>query len=412
VEDWPKKRDYLVSDVLPRRVSQGRSRFGISLIRNVKMLAQALGRNRTLMYETPSPELLSEIKYLYQIPEEGECRGEFEYGRFEDFRDEYRTLHDASACDPISTVPDGERIYQLDKKIDALVETMGDLEKINPRSRTNLAHFARIDPALLERICTTGTIPPSVATVLGECCRFDIDDCAWNDRLVAPEQKGPPNYQGRDTALAFRRYLRSLCKLELQPALLLKSLSIETLDPNLASFALSDLGQETQFDQSLCVFLQLDMTPGWAPSGYAYAFRKVRIRLIVDDDGGVDIRKRLGYPTAINIANAILQARGTVYEPFWELFIDDGVLEGEYSTRDQHLFEILRASQGLGFAAELSFQLFDGSLLRADNKPLVSRAKETIIERLMAKRITTDTPDQGWLVLGRQILQIAVSQRV
>src|SRR5262245_15415419 len=98
VEDWPRKRDYLVSDGLPRRVSQGRSRFGVSSIRNVKTLAQALGRHRTLMYELPPSDLLSEIKYLYQIPEQGECRAEFEQGTFEDFRDEYRALHYASAC--------------------------------------------------------------------------------------------------------------------------------------------------------------------------------------------------------------------------------------------------------------------------------------------------------------------------
>ncbi len=96
VPDWDDKRNYLINDPLPRRVSQerfARQHSGLGKIDTVEKLAKAAGCVRQTLYTQPRAKILSEIEFFYKIEAGSECAGEFKAGSCQDFVDEYRALH-------------------------------------------------------------------------------------------------------------------------------------------------------------------------------------------------------------------------------------------------------------------------------------------------------------------------------
>jgi hypothetical protein len=178
------------------------------------------------------------------------------------------------------------------------------------------------------------------------------------------------------------------------------------LDSHIASISLSDAGQGAVGDQPIVALLQVDLSPSFDPSGYSYGFKRVRIRLLLEADVGLEIRERLGRSAPVQLAAARLTARGTDTDPIWELTVDTGILNGEFSTKEQHLFRLINGHIGMEFDVELSAQLYDGSLARSDGTSPKRRVREVIIERLLAKRIGSAPNAHGWLELGKQKLRI------
>ena len=402
-------------------------------------MAEVLNRHRSTIY-TPNEEVLRQIRELYKIPHKGLCCDLMGSGTREEFEEAYTAVHSAVLDQLHAPTPrPGEAVvkmddhavrqrtaeggapldprqfvYQLDTKIDILVETMAATKKIEAANRVNLAAWAKVAPKDVEAACASNHADPELEQALSRACGFDTRDPAWRDPTIPVENRHAPltNYRRRDTPANFRRHLHTVLNLGLGPSLVMKSSRVDMLDAKVASFALSDLGQETQADQPLSVFLEVDVSPVWGPAEYAYAIKKVYLRLVMDADSGIEIHKRLGLDGVATLSNkASLEARGTALGYYWELYVEEGVLNGEYSTREQQLFELLRAQQGMTFQAELSFQLYDGSLVRPDSKPLQKRSRDAIIERLMAKRTGHDVDASGWIVLGQQTLRIVTSDR-
>lgn len=96
VPDWDEKRNYLVSDSLPQKISHERfagQYSALGKIDTVEKLAKAAGCVRQTLYMQPSAKILSEIEFFYKIEAGSECAGELEAGSCLDFVDEYRALH-------------------------------------------------------------------------------------------------------------------------------------------------------------------------------------------------------------------------------------------------------------------------------------------------------------------------------
>lgn len=97
-DPWTCKLNYLVREELPQRVSRGlipeNCRGQFDVIDTVGRLADAVNYNRTSLYAKPRPQLWAEIRHLYRIPNDGDCKAELEIGSYEDFVKEFRALHE------------------------------------------------------------------------------------------------------------------------------------------------------------------------------------------------------------------------------------------------------------------------------------------------------------------------------
>jgi hypothetical protein len=271
-EELKAKYRYLLHDERPRAVAHvitGRD------IQSITALAAEMGITHSNLYPASghlSPLVVAHLQRIYQIDPNSECWGEFIEGDAKEFAKEFAIVHPATSVGleiattdrhnqyhgiPVrqnySQATKTEFIYQLAKKIDILSATMFEMAKLPTDSRTALANFAHIPPSDLDSACASGSASRDLVRALTNACMFDASEVAWNDLAVSPSDKQANyvDYHGRDTAEAFRRHLRTVWELPLTEAVRLRGSRPRTLDPNLASFALSDAGQETQLDQPI-----------------------------------------------------------------------------------------------------------------------------------------------------------------
>jgi hypothetical protein len=310
----------------------------------------------------------------------------------------------------------GEFVYQLPRKIDVLAEAMAELEKIEKASRPALAENAGIQYRTLQSAISSERVTTEVRDKLAAFCEIDLDHPTWIDKEQSSDARraGGSRYEGADTADNFRSYVRTTIGLRADPERLLKVTHSQMLNSHIATISVSDAGQAVVGNEPIAMFLQIDLSPSYDPSGYGYGFKKVRIRVLMEN-AAFEIRDRLGREGRVQLSKAWLTARGTDNDPFWELAVDDGIpgiLSGECSTTEQHLCRLFNGQIGAEFRVELSAQLYDGSLTRIDGVKPEPRVREAIVERLLAKRIgDNDKPiDHGWLTLGMQTLRIVKSR--
>jgi hypothetical protein len=302
----------------------------------------------------------------------------------------------------------GKVIYRLAQKVDLCCETLFEAKKINDKSRKELAKLAGIPLATLKSACQKEQVSYDLQSKLAKVCNFSCDDEVWDDRNVSDEEKRKPHsrYIGKDTPAAFRQKLRQNWGLVRLSGLRLQGNCPVTVDRDLATFSISDCGQTTSPTEAIDAFLQLDMRPLHDERGYSYGFQKVYVNLIFPSTSNTEIQSRLGHPKVTNLREATLRARGNAFHPCWEIFVEDGFLQGEFSTKDAPLFQLVDQNPGLEFDADLAVQLYDGTLVRADSKPPVGKNKSAIIARLMAKKIQANNDANGWLKLVVQRLKI------
>jgi hypothetical protein len=319
----------------------------------------------------------------------------------------------------------GDTIFELRMKLDALAQAMAELRKIGEATLPRLAAFAGVPPPTLKSIVSSGRMSERRAQSLLTKCGVPHSDPSWIDRRYTDDdrRRGGSNYKGFDTAANFRKHVRRSLGLEVETRRTLKPLQPKSLDSHIAALALSGSGQGAADDQALLVFLEIDMSPSYE-SEFAFGFKKVRIRIQLKEDTSLAIGARLGEGRVVHLSPAEahlsppeshprpaeLVARGTAYEPIWELSVAQEVLRTRYVTTDDPFFQLLSGEIGEEFDVELSAQLRDGSLSHADGTPIEQGAREAIIAILMAKRICED-PNHGWLLLGKQRLRIVRWER-
>jgi len=299
-------------------------------------------------------------------------------------------------------------IHQLARKIDVLTEAMAELGKIAKASRPLLANCARIPPKTLQSAVSSERVSEEVQDKLATFCEVDLLHSSWLDPEEPELARREAGYAGTDTADNFRRHVRMSLGLRVDPRRLLREVHARMLDSHIASIAVSDAGQAVVVDQPIEVFLQVDLSPIYDPSGCG--FRKVRIRFVPDTPGNLRIGDRLGLNEPVLLGKALLRARGTQSNPIWELAVDGGILDGECSTKDGCLCHLFEGQIGTEFNVELSAQLYDGTLLRSDGTAPEPRTRQVIIAKLLAKKMGNEADDHGWLMLGVQKLRIVKSE--
>jgi hypothetical protein len=297
-------------------------------------------------------------------------------------------------------------IHGLDGKLRAMAEVLHETQKIDRASLRSLAEYARINYETLKTARREGRLSGLNEAKLAKAAGFSPKDSIWLDTSVAPSRRSQAegmDYPGKDTVSEFRHMLRSAHGVPVGHFIRLASHRPELLDSNLAVLDVSDSGQQTDSGQAIQLFLSAILEPGYHESGLSFGFCRVRFRLVFEPDSRAQLNNRLG---EVNIVNAILSVRGGSHLPEWLLAVSDGVLQGEYLTKDP-LCEIRGFALGEAFNAELSVRPTDGTLRAAPcGGELPSKEKKVIIEQLFAERLKDNMDSQGWLALGIQRLRI------
>lgn len=301
-------------------------------------------------------------------------------------------------------------IYQLERKVTAMTEVLFQSGQIATQGRSALAEFAGVNIKTLNSSIAVGGATKEVQEKLARACNFATESRSWIDTTLSDDERRKPRepYPGLDAAENFHQHLRVQNGLDTRSPTQLFGDRPNVKAPDLASFALSDFGQSTPPGEAVLIFLEVDLTPGLDEWDYEYGFSRIRIRPKFPSEPSIEIKERLGHQDPCQIGNAKLEGKGTEYHPYWEIstISDNGVLEGDYSTRDGPLFKLKVPGVPYHFSAELRVRLRDGTLRAKGEKPLPKRNKRLIIQRLIALMLEDELDVSGWQTLGSQSLTI------
>jgi hypothetical protein len=306
----------------------------------------------------------------------------------------------------------GTEIHALEQKIRIFAETFHELGMIENPSRTEFARFAGIKYERLKAAWSSGRLSTELEEQLAKLGEFSRSDPCWIDQSILPKSRSMSDleYPGRDTVVNFRAMLRR--RLGLTPDIVrVKDERPRLRDSNLMTFSVSDLGQHTALDQPVSLFFTMVLEPGYHPSGLIYGFRRIRLRLKFGEESDIRVKDRLAHGTAVEIAGAILTARGGEHHSEWFLHAETVMLQGEFATKEKPLCNLIGFYIDEHFEADVSVRLLDGTLVDQRGVELGSTNKRRIIEALSAKKISNALDSQGWLSLGVQKLTIMRGDR-
>jgi hypothetical protein len=309
----------------------------------------------------------------------------------------------------------GREVHALEKKIRVMAETLQELGEVPFGSRRDFAAKVGIDYQTLKTAWRSGRLSAALEQKLADAAGFDFSNPTWVDDNVDPAARMTADnqaYPGRDTATAFRTMLRRAHDLPGSGiAIRVLNERPQLIDSNLASFSVEDSGQGSILGEPTPVFFSVAISRGYHPAGIVYGFRRVRLRLVFNETSQGRVQYRLGVHPVIEIGDARVEVRGTDYHPEWFLHVENTVLDGEYSTRDDPLCLLNGLQMDEEFCAELSVRPLDGTLVAVDGTVLPELQKRRIIERLSAKKLPGVQDTQGWLSLGVQRLRIVRADR-
>ncbi len=254
-------------------------------------------------------------------------------------------------------------------------------KKVPTASRAHLAEYCQINPHTLKSACDSKklTFSLDLESKLAKGGKFEITAPAWNDQCISPADKrvGRSNYRGRDTAIEFRKFIFLTWGIGTTHRLSLQGMRPNTLDADLASFSISDLGQNVSAEEPINAFLQLDIAPAYTDCGrYQYGFCLVNVRLNLPQGNDKKVSNRSAQSECSYLGGAELRARGNEFEPFWELRARSGILHGEYATREAPLCQLVNHQAGDKFEAVLYIRHTGEHLNKIDGEPLSSAAKK------------------------------------
>lgn len=301
-------------------------------------------------------------------------------------------------------------IYDLQKKISVLADVLSDTGRIERNSRAEIARFCKINKKTLEAACDRSTLSTDLQQRLSMACGFNLEDVSWIDRKIPQNKRHLSEYDGvrRDSARDFREHFTKVLGVYEARSYRFSGPAPMTADADFASVAITDFGQHVAEGSALHVFAQVSLSPGYAEEGIKYGFKRVRVSLHLDQSGSLACCNCLGEKTHAAISDASILRRGTSAEPFWELYKDKAMLEGEYQTLEEPLTLINVKDTPSKIAAELSAHLHDGTLLFEGDTAKVSTNKQRIIERLMALMVDEGRSASGRLYLSKHELSIVV----
>lgn len=297
----------------------------------------------------------------------------------------------------------GREIFQLYQKIQALVETLFEAEKISSVSMKAFAEHCGMNVSTLKSCCATQRMSDKWIKGISAACKFDTGHPSWIDTNINLRNRGNDVIERADTANKFRKYVRGAWGLVSNYSVKIKPQVPQIHECELATFALDSGGQSFDSIESIPVFLTVDATTAIAEEGFSYGFEKLRVEIQLPDELEIirlDIKEDFGR------SNAALIRRGTDHSPYWLLEAVEGLLEGNFVTSEGPLFEIFNYSTGDFLEAKLTGNIRDGSLSRLDGESMPTPAKRAIIESLMAKSLDPDFQRRGELTLSKQRLQL------
>lgn len=309
----------------------------------------------------------------------------------------------------------GTQFHALEPKLWIIAETICELGETRRGSRRELARFAGINYDRLKAAWRLGRLSADLQEKLARAGGFDGSDPTWIDPDVSPKDRSKPDdvhYPGRDTAERFRAMIRHRRGLQGAETIRIANHRPRLIDSNIATFTVEDSGQGAGLNRSAQMFFTIVLEPGYHPSGFAYGFRRVRLRLRFSEKSRMRLTNRLAYGKYVEINRAILTVRGDEHNSEWFLEVQDAILEGEFATRDNPLCDLIGLALGEEFEAELSVRLLDGTLKSLNGEALPDPQKRRIIELLSAKKLPDSVDSHGWLSLGLQKLCIVRADRI
>ncbi|MGO6718513.1 hypothetical protein ACC740_33070 [Rhizobium ruizarguesonis] len=244
-------------------------------------------------------------------------------------------------------------------------------------------------------------LSPDLELAIAAAADFDPDDRSWYD----PSRTKDEDNAGRiDDGDSFRRMLRKKHGLTGADSRRLVDDGAKLLDPDMADFNLSDAGQASSPGIPANIFMSLSMNPRFIADKLAFGFKGVRLALVLEKPGDARFCDQLGGEAPAPLGTAVVRSKGNHHRPIFEITANEGahVLAGEFETKDAPLCAVTGMSIEDTVKAELSVNVFDGSLVRIDGNELPSKNKEQVIKQLMKKRLNPDSEGTGRVVVGIQ----------
>lgn len=305
----------------------------------------------------------------------------------------------------------GREIHDLPEKIRVIAETLYRIGEVDRPSRAALkAVFGEPAYNRLKKTWGSGRLSGDLEKLIAEKVGFSIRDPSWVDEAVPPTDRAKRvpdlTYAGRDTVRLFREMLDALIvgPADKIPSLLISEERTVLLNEELIRFSVEGTGQGSLPSMGAQLFFSINASAGHR-NGFAYGFRRVRLRLSFDSASSARAENRLGHETKVEINDAILEAGGSRQHPEWYIHVPKGILLGDYNTTASPFCTVEEFRLGEQFSAELSIQLIDGSLSTVNGNPLPRFQKQRVIELLTAKHLFGERTST-WISLGQQILRV------
>jgi hypothetical protein len=146
------------------------------------------------------------------------------------------------------------------------------------------------------------------------------------------------------------------------------------------------------------------MNPRYIANQLAFGFRGIRLSLVLENPNEARFCDQLGGGAPVALGTATLQSKGNHHRPVFEIKAAETahILVGEFDTKDAPLCAITGMAIEDVMKAELSVNVYDGSLVRTDGEDLPSKNKEQVIKHLMKMRLNPDSEGTGRVVIGTQ----------
>lgn len=303
-------------------------------------------------------------------------------------------------------------VYKLQRKLELCAETLSEVGLLKSAKLDHLAAYIGVPLPTIRSACAIGKISEAVEEKLCDKCDFPNNNQYWIDTTQTDDERrlAKDTYSGRDTPFNFRKFIRHTWRLPVASGLILKGTQRSLADELFASFAIVSTGQQISTDGVIIAFLEIDINLMRYEDerNYVvfYGFNRMIFQIVLQDD--IKLTSRLGLNSPEAVSNGLLRARGTSQDPYWELSVNNGVLDGDYSTKSP-IFEINDARENCALKAFLKVHLHDGSLRRKDAQPFQSVAKQRVAELLMSRCIGKHK--NGYITIGIQKLAVVKDVR-
>jgi hypothetical protein len=169
----------------------------------------------------------------------------------------------------------------LELKLRVIAETLYELGKMRSDSRRELAQLAGVNYNRLKAAWASGRLSTDLQMKLAEVGGFEASDPTWIDHNVLPLERSKSDntdYPGQDTIQKFKMMIRRCHRLTGTETIRVANQRPRLIDSNLATFTVEDSGQGTTSNGSVQMFFTIVLNLGYHSSGFAYGFRRVRLK--------------------------------------------------------------------------------------------------------------------------------------